>query len=245
MQALEINDNLAEAHNSLAYAALYYDWNFAAAEREFKRAIDLNPNYPVAHQWYGNLLTAMGRWDEAIREFELARELDPLSLIINSVPGWTYYYARQYDRAIEHCQKAIDLDPNFALAHEWLGQAYERKGMYDKAIEEFEKAITLSGRAPEAVALLAHAHAVSGKSREAQTVLNDLKELSARHYVSPYHIATIHVGLGERDRAFEYLENAYKHRQNVLVFLKNDPRLDGLRSDPRYSDLVRRLGLDS
>jgi TolB-like protein/DNA-binding winged helix-turn-helix (wHTH) protein/Flp pilus assembly protein TadD len=245
MQALEINDKLAEAHNSMAYAALYYDWNFAAAEGEFKRAINLNPNYPVAHQWYGNLLTAMGRWDEAIREFELARELDPLSLIINAVPGWTCYYARQYDRAIEHCQKAIDLDPTFALAHEWLGQAYERKGMYEKAIAEFEKAITLSGRAPEAVALLAHAYAVSGKRREAQTVLNDLIELSARHYVSPYHIATIHAGLGDRDRAFEYLENAYKHRQNVLVFLKNDPRLDSLRSDPRYADLVRRMDLDS
>ncbi len=241
-KALELNEELAEAHNSLAYATLYYDWNFAAAEKEFLRAIELKPNYPIAHQWYGNLLTAMGRWDEAIQEFERAGELDPLSLVITAVPGWTYYYARQFDRAIEPCQKAIDMDRNFALAHNWLGQVYERKGMYERAISEFKEALSISGDSPETAALLAHVYAVSGSRRQAQVILDNLLELSKQKYVSPYHIATIYAGLGDKDRALKWLDTAYNDRQNLLIFLKHDARLDNLRGDPRFQDLLRRVG---
>ena len=242
-RALELNGRLAEAHNSLAYATLYYDWDFTAAENGFKRAIELNPDYPVAHQWYGNLLSAMGRWDEAIGQFGHAQKLDPLSLIIVAVPCWTYYYARQYDRAVEHCQKAIDMDRNFALAHYFLGQAYERKGAYESAVSEFKETLSLSRDYPEAEALLAHAYAVSGDKRQAHAVLDSLTELSKQRYVSPYHIATIHVGLGNKDEAFKWLDTAYNDRQNILVFLRHDARLDTLRSDPRFAELVRKVGL--
>jgi TolB-like protein/Tfp pilus assembly protein PilF len=242
-KALKLNEELSEAHSSLAYAMLYYDWDFASAEREFRRAIELNPNYPIAHQWYGNLLTAMGRWDEALQEFKRAQELDPLSLVITAVPGWTYYYARQYDKAVEFCHKAIEMDRNFALAHDWLGQAYERKGMYEEAISEFKEALSLSGQSPEITALLAHAYAVSGNKRQAQAILDDMIELSQGRYVPPYHIATIYVGLGDKNQAFKWLNVAYNDRQNILVFLKHDARLDNLRDDPRYQDLLRRIGL--
>jgi TolB-like protein/DNA-binding winged helix-turn-helix (wHTH) protein len=158
-KALELEE-LAEAYNSLAYATLYYDWDLAQAEKGFLRAIELKPNYAVAHQWYGNLLTATGRWDEALASFKRAQELDPLAPVITAVPAWTYYYARQYDRAIEPCRRALELDPNFALGYLWLGQAYERKGDHQAALREFKKAMEVSKGSPEIAALLAHAYAV-------------------------------------------------------------------------------------
>ncbi len=240
-QALALNEKLAEAHNSLAYAVLYYDWDFMTAEKEFTRAIELNPKYPIAHQWYGNLLTATGRWEEAIQEFKRAQELDPLSLVITAVPAWTYYYARQYDRGVEPCLKAIEMDENFALAHDWLGQVYERKGMYEKAIAAFKKGLTILSNDPETAALLAHAYAVSGNKREAQVILDDLLEHLSRRYVSPYHIATVYVGLGNKVRALKWLETAFNDRQNMLILLKHDPRMDNLRSDPRFGELLRRI----
>ncbi len=240
-QALALNEKLAEAHNSLAYAVLYYDWDFMTAEKEFTRAIELNPKYPIAHQWYGNLLTATGRWEEAIQEFKRAQELDPLSLVITAVPAWTYYYARQYDRGVEPCLKAIEMDENFALAHDWLGQVYERKGMYEKAIAAFKKGLTILSNDPETAALLAHAYAVSGNKREAQVILDDLLEHLSQRYVSPYHIATVYVGLGNKVRALKWLETAFNDRQNMLILLKHDPRMDNLRSDPRFGELLRRI----
>lgn len=241
-KALKLNGDLAEAYSSLAYVALYYDWDFAVAEKGFIRAIELKPNYPVAHQWYGNLLTAAGKWDEAAREFAQAQELDPLSPIITAVPAWTYIYARQYDRAIEPCRKALDLDPNFALAHNWLGQAYERKGNYEKAIIEFNKALSLSEESSETKALLAHVHAVSGNKRQARNILNELTEQSKYRYVSPYHIATIYAGLGDQDRALKWLDEAYQDRQNNLIFLNYDARMDDLRSNPRFLELLKKVG---
>jgi len=240
-RALELNSEMAEAHNSLAYATLYYDWDFPAAERSFLRAIELKPNYPVAHQWYGNLLTAMGRWEQAIGRFERARELDPLSLIITSVPGWTYYYARQYDKATIPCRKAIEMDRSFAFAHSVLGQVYERKGMYEEAITEFKEALSLSGDSSEIAALLAHAYAVSGDKRQAAAILSELIERSKQKYVSPYHVATIYVGLGDADQALKWLNTAYTDRQNQVVFLRHDPRMDDLRSDPRFRELLNRV----
>jgi DNA-binding winged helix-turn-helix (wHTH) protein/TolB-like protein/Tfp pilus assembly protein PilF len=242
-KALELDQDLAEAYNSLAYANLYYDWNFESAEKAFLRTIELKPNYSVAHQWYGNLLTARGRWDEALLSFRRAQDLDPLSPVITAVPAWTYYYARQYDKAIEPCGKAIELDPNFALAHTWLGQAYERKGDHQRALTEFKQALNISKGAPEVAALLAHAYAVAGDRNSALVIVDELIERSKHRYVSPYHIATVYVGLGDTESAFKWLEIALKDRQHVMIFLNYDPRLDDLRSDARFQDLSRRMGL--
>jgi len=240
-EALKLNDRLAEAYNSLAYASLYYDWDWAAAERDFKRALDLNPNYAVAHQWYGNYLTAMGRWEEALAEFKRARELDPLSLVINAVPAWTCFYARQYDRAIDQCHKTFELDQNFVLAHVWLAQAYERKGLRAQAIAELQEALKLAPGAPEVIAALAHAYAASGSKDKARQLLGELQTLTRQRYVSPYHIALAYVGLGEYEQAFTWLEKSFKDRQNILVFIKHDPRLDELRADARFQYLLRRI----
>jgi TolB-like protein/Tfp pilus assembly protein PilF len=242
-QALALDEKLAEAHTSLAYAVLYYDWDLATAENEFTRAIALNPTYPIAHQWYGNLLTAMGRWEEAIQAFKRAQELDPLSLVITAVPAWTYYYARQYDRAIEPCVKAIEMDENFALAHVWLGQVYERKAMYEKAIAAFKKGLAISGNDPEIAALLAHVYSVYGNKQEAQAILDKLLKRSGQTYVSPYHIATVYIGLGEKDQALKWLETAFNDRQQTLILLKHDSRMDKLHSDPQFQDLLRRIAL--
>ena len=241
-KALEIEE-IAEAYNSLAYATLYYDWDLAAAEKGFLRAIELKPNYAVAHQWYGNLLTATGRWDEALASFKRAQELDPLAPVITAVPAWTYFYARQYDRAIEPCRKALELDPNFALGHLWLGQAYERKGDYANALSEFTKAAELSNGSPEFAALLAHAYAVSGDRPRATEIVNELNESSKHRYVSPYYVATAYVGLRDKDAAFKWLHKALKDRQHMLLFLEHDPRLDELRDDPRFARLMAERGL--
>jgi TolB-like protein/class 3 adenylate cyclase/Flp pilus assembly protein TadD len=240
-QALVLDEKLSEAHNSLAYVLLYYDWDFAAAEEEFKRAIELNPRYAVAHQWYANLLTAMGRWDEAIQQFKRSQELDVLSPVITAVPAWTYYYARQYDRAIQPCLKAIEMDANLALAYNWLGQAYERKGMYEKAIAQFKEGLRISPDDFNLKALLAHVYAASGNKREAQVNLNDLLESGSKRYVSPYHLATIYTSLGDKDNAIKWLETSLHNRQHILIFLKYDSRMDDLRSDPRFTFLLQRI----
>ena len=242
-KALEIDDNLAEAHNSLAWTKLVFDWDWLGAQSEFKRAIELNPGYAAAHHWYAECLAGMGRYDEALAEIKRAQESDPLSLIISAVVGWILYFNRQHDQAIVQFQKALELDPNFWVAHWCLGRAYEQKAMFAEAVAEFQKAIDLSAGSPLALAALGHAYAVSGKTTEAQRVLNELKESSKRRYVSLYGIAAIHAGLGEHDQAFEWLEKAYEERSGWLVWLKSEPVSDVLRSDPRFQNLLRRVGL--
>jgi TolB-like protein/DNA-binding winged helix-turn-helix (wHTH) protein/Tfp pilus assembly protein PilF len=244
-KALEIDSSLAEAHTSLADAELLYGWDWLAVEREFKRAIELNPNYATAHQWYANYLMAMGRLDEAIIEVQRAKELNLVSLIININLGEIFRFARQEDRAIEQYQRTLELDPNFAEAHADLGKAYEQKAMYADAIAEFKKAITLSKENPLMVAALGRAYAVSGQAEEAKKILDELKKISKRRYVSSYEIAVIYAGLGDKDKALEWLERAYEERASFLIFLKVDPRLDSLRPDPRFQDLLRRMGLAS
>lgn len=241
-KALELEE-LAEAYNSLAYATLYYDWDIPEAEKGFLRAIELKPNYSVAHQWYGNLLTATGRWNEALAEFKRAQELDPLAPVITAVPAWTYYYSRQYDRAIEPCRKALELDPNFALGYLWLGMAYERKGDYKNAIREFEKAAEITGGSAEIAALLAHAYAVSGNRLRAKQLLSELIERSKHRYISPYYIATAYVGMGDKDSAFDWLNRSVEDRQHMLLFLEYDPRLDELRGDPRFDQLMTKRAI--
>lgn len=242
MKALEIDNTLAEGHTSLAHAMLH-NWEWAEAEREFGHALALNHGDAMAHNFFGEYLLAVGQIEQAIIELKKAQEIDPLSLIINSVAAWTYYFARQYDQAIEECRKTLEIDANFSWARYRLGQAYERKGMFDEAIAELQKAKQLSQGNNEISAALGHAYAVSGKKEEAQNILDELLQESEQGTCSPYDIGLIHAGFGEKDRAFHWLEKAYQELDSKIIHLQVDPRLEGLHSDPRFTELVQRLGL--
>jgi len=243
LKALEIDDSLAEAHTSLGYIRVDYDWDWANAEREFKRAIELNPSYTRAHSLYAALLGARGRFDDALGEMKRALEPDPLSLYDNTNLGWYFYMARRYDDAIAQYKKTLDMDPSFAQAHLWFGQVYEQKKMYGEAITEFQKAIALYRDSATAAAALGHAYAIAGNRGEALRMLNELKDLSKKKYVSCYDIAVINAGLGDKEQVFVWLEKAYEERDGWLAFwAKVDPRLDVVRADPRFADLLRRIG---
>jgi TolB-like protein/Flp pilus assembly protein TadD len=240
-KALQIDPNLAEAHSSLAYVRADYDWDLAGSEKEFKRAIELNPNYATAHQWYALNLAVGQRYSEAIAEVRKAEEVDPLSLIINANVAWVLYFARHYDEVIAQSRKALELDPNFASTHWILAQAYRQKGMYSEAIAEFQKAVVLSNGDPVRKAVLGHCYAVAGKRDEAQKIVDELVETSKRRYFPPYFIALIYVGLNEKDRAFEWLEKAFAERSPGLTFLKAEPMFDPVRADPRFEGLVQKV----
>lgn len=242
-KALEIDDNLAEAHTSLAVVKMEYEWDWAGSEREFKRALELNPNDAEAHHQYSHYLTAIGRTHESFVESLRALELDPLSLPLNAHLAWHHVNARQYDQAIEQCRKTIEMDPNFPQAHDFLAGAYEQKGMHQETIAEFQKAISLSGNSLHIRAELGHAYAVAGRQQEALKIMDELKRLSKESYISPYDVAMIYVGLGQNDQAFEWLQKAYEERSDWMRYLKVDPRSDPLRSDSRFTELVRRVGL--
>ncbi len=245
-RALEIDDTLAEAHASLAYCLANYDWNWPRAEREFKRALDLKPGDPVAHHWYGFLyLASMGRLDQAIDELRHALELDPLSLSIGSNIGLLLYLARRYEDAMDQFQRNLEMDRSFFYSHWQLALAYEQCGRYDEAISELQKAIALSGPSTLPRALLGHAYALAGRKKEATALLDELSELSTQTYVSPYRIAAIYAALGDRDRAFNWLEHAYEGRDGWLIWLAVDPVFDSLRSDNRFTNLLDRIGLAS
>ena len=241
-RALELDDSLAEAHTSLA-AAYEYEWNWAEAAKEYERAIDLNPNYATAHHWYSAYLISRKRFDEAIREARRAADLDPLSLIISTALGRALNSGRQYDPAIEQLQKTLDMDPNFAEAHFHLGLSYEGKQAYDEAVRELQKAVELFGDRSMR-AWVGREYALSGRKAEALKVLGEMTELGKRSQLPPYAMATLYASLGEKDRAFEWLEKVYQERNYYVVFLNVDPVLDGLRDDPRFSDLLRRTGLE-
>ena len=242
-KALEIDDTLPEAYTSLGAAKLFYDWDWRGAEQVLKRAIELNPSYCTAYELYGFFLQAMGRLNEALREVRRALELDPLSLISNTDVGLGFLLARQYDQAIEQCQKSLEMDPNFIVAHEYLGRAYLEKSMFEESIAEFQKAITLSGGKTRFKAFLGNAYAASQRRGEALKLLHELQEFPTQRYVSSYDIATIYIGLGEKERAFEWLGKAYEERSCFLLWLKVDPIFDTLRSDPRFQDLLRRMNI--
>jgi TolB-like protein/Tfp pilus assembly protein PilF len=243
IKALELDDSVAEAHASLGAVKRDFDWDFVDAEKEFRRAFELNPGYASAHQWCANLFNALGRYQEGLTEMKKAQELDPLSAIINADLGRTFYFQRQYDQSLEQFRKVLDLDPNFPLAHIWLGQVYEQRRNYDLAKSEFQKGISLTDGSTYALARLGHAYAVEKSRGEAQMILNQLNGLSKQKYVSAYDFAVIHAGLGEKNEAFAWLDRAYDERTVWLTYLKVDPSLDSLRSDPRYADLLRRMGL--
>ena len=242
-RALEIDKTLGEAHTSLAFIKRYHDFDWTAAEKEFRLALEFSPNYATAHHWYALQLSMLGRHGEAIAEIKRAVELDPLSLIINTNVAWVQYFARDYDRAIENFKKTLEMDPNYALAHERLGQAYLEKGLFAEAIAELGKAVNLSPGNTEILAALGHAFAVSGKREEARKILEKLNELSQNSYVSAYDKATVYLGLGEDDKALEYLEKAYEERAGYVSIIRADLRLQRLHTNPRFIALLKKMNL--
>ena len=243
LKALEIDDTLAEAHTSLALIKMNFDWDWAGAEKELKRSIELNPNYAAAYHWYSHYLIIMGRTEESLVVSKQAVMLDPLDLELNSHLGWHYYHASEYDKAVEQCQKTIEMDPNFHEAHWFLGWAYEQKTMYEDAIIEFQKAVACSGGSARMLAELGHGYGLGGKRAEANNVIDELNELSRQHYISPYNIALVYTGLGDKDQAFKWLDKACEDRSGLLVYLKTQHSFASLRGDSRFHDLAGRIGL--
>jgi TolB-like protein/Tfp pilus assembly protein PilF len=241
-RALELDDNLAEAHTSMAYLKYQFEWDWAGGEREFKRAIELNPNYSTAHHWYGLALANMGRWDEAFAELKRAHDLDPLSLVIMASTGWTFYKVGRYDESIAQFQKALEMDQNFGRAHWGIAEPYELKGDYEKAITELQRARQLEDSSLT-LALLTEAYARAGQRSESQRLLAELLQQRKSKYVDAYYLAGVYAAFGDREKALRTLEEAYTERSSNIVWLKSDAKFDGLRSDSRYVDLIRRIGL--
>jgi serine/threonine protein kinase/Tfp pilus assembly protein PilF len=242
-KSVEIDPELAESHAAVALVKMAYEWDRVEAEKEFRHATQLNPGYATMYQWHGWHLAIMGRLGESMAEFKRALELDPLSEI-NTYMGLSYYWGRQYDTAVEQFQKALELDANFWLPHLYLGWTHLQQGRMSRANEELTEAFRLED-SPWTVASLAHASAISGDRGQAHRFLADLQQRAARQFVAPYFVARIFTGLDERERAFGWLEKAYDVRDECLTWLKVDPTMDSLRTDRRYPDLLRRLGLPS
>jgi TolB-like protein/DNA-binding winged helix-turn-helix (wHTH) protein/Tfp pilus assembly protein PilF len=241
IKALELDSALGEAHNSLAFVLDGFDWDFDAAGKEFRRAIELNPGYATAHHWYAWHLSLLGRYDEAIAEMRKAENLDPLSLIINADLAELLVLAHSYDESIQQSRKTIEMDPNFALAHNQLAQAYLQKHMYAEAVAELQKAVQLSTGSPTCIANLARAYVLSGKRSEAEKLLSDLRKRSNPGYSNASEIAMIYASLGDTDQAMNWLEKGFEERFNPGVLLR--PGFDPLRSDSRFQNLVHRIGL--
>src|SRR6266478_5762835 len=241
LQALEIDPGSGEAHASLGFATMLYDYDFANAEREFERSIELSPRYATAHQWFGLYLVLMARFEEGYTELKRAVRLDPHSLMIRVTLGFVCWCWRRYDEAIEQFEKVLETDPNFLWAHCDIGFTYADHSMYERAIAAGRKAVELSQGAPTFVAFLGDEYAVAGHLGEARETLERLRELSKHHYVTSYMVARIHAAMGETDEALRWLETAYQERAAWMVILKVDPRFDHMRSDPRFLDLMRRM----
>ena len=241
-RALEIDPSMAEPHAALGYVALYHDWNWEESDRQFRRAIARNPRYAVAHQWYANYLTAMGRFEEAAREMQWGLALDPLSLINAAALGWTYTYAGRYDEAIEGFQRTLEMDRSFVIAYLWLGQTYELQGRTALAVDTLRHAAELSRRDPIVVAALARAHAVAGDRRRAEVLLEEVEGGGAAGYVPSYEIAAVYAALGHADEAVAWLDRAYEERSHSLAFLKIDPRWRALHLHPGFRRLLAAVG---
>jgi TolB-like protein/Tfp pilus assembly protein PilF len=241
-KALALDDNLADAHAALAYATMYYDWNWQEAEKEFKRAIALNPNYAQAHMWYGLFLDMMGRFEEALPEYDRARKLEPLTPMINALTGFHYYYARRFEQARKQLAAMLEVEPNFAVAHFYLAVVYLHEPTLGDAMPEFQRAVALEPGNPGYIAGVGRAYAAAGKRGEALKILGDLQELSKRRYVTQTQSALILAHMeGKRDEAFEALERAYEERSPYMCQLKVLPAFDLLRSDLRFKALLRRI----
>ena len=242
MQALKLDDTLPEAHVSLALVRENYDWDWTGAETEFKRAIQLNTNSATSHQWYGDFLTKLGRFEEARLELKKAKDLDPLSLLINTSVGQQLYFAREYDPAIQQLKKTLEMDPNFVPAQHAIEAAYSQSGMYQEAVAQQQRVLTLSGN-PDLAASIGEDYRKSGYTGVLQSWLDGLKEVSKRGYASPYNIAQMYARLQEKEQALAWLERAYDARDSKLTFVKVEPAFDEIRSAPRFQQLLQRLGL--
>jgi tetratricopeptide (TPR) repeat protein len=241
-KALALDPTLAEAHTALGYAN-HYNWNWAAAEQDFERAISLNRNYANAHNFYASFLMSRGRIDESIASSNRARQLDPFSLSISAQRGFLLESARRYDEAIEQLRGVIAMDPNHYQAYWFLGHTYAANKEFDQAIAASQKAVELSDRSPGALGMLGLAYGLAGRKDEATRVLNELLELNKRRYVTPVALVNVYIGLGDKNQAFVWLEKAFEERSNYLAYLKVFPLVDPLRSDPRFADLAQRVGL--
>jgi TolB-like protein/Tfp pilus assembly protein PilF/DNA-binding XRE family transcriptional regulator len=242
-KALELDERLAEAHSTLAYRTTHHDWDWATAEAQFMRAFELNPNYAVCHHWYSHYLTAVGRTEESLHASKRCLELDPLDLVINIHMAWHYHFARQYEQAVEQCWKTSELHPNSFWPAYFFGLSYEQQGQVDRAIEEYRTSVRMSGDVTFATAALGHLYGTAGRTDEARAVYEDLKAKAERTYVPSYDIALVCTGLGWNDQALEHLAKAHHERSGWMTYLKVDPRLDPLRGDGRFADLLRCVGL--
>jgi serine/threonine protein kinase/tetratricopeptide (TPR) repeat protein len=242
-KAILLDDALPEAHNAMGLVNLYYDWDFPTAEKEFKRAIALNPNFSDAHSAYSAYFKALRRYPEEIAEAKRGQELDPLSAFTNMELGEAFYHARRYDEAIEQIRKSLELDPHLFVAYHVRARAYEQKKMYAEAIADCQEWGKIFHDDPFALATLAHVYATMGKRREAEEILNKLQEISKQRYFSPYWIAVVYAGLGDNDQAFQYFEKAFDDRYFLMIWMNSDPRFDNLRADPRFANLMQRIGL--
>ena len=240
-KALALDDSLGQAHASMGAIKLYYDWDWAEAEKELKRANELDPGRTEGFEVDGDLLETSGRLDEALAERRRDLELDPLSAVYNMTLGATLYFCRRPDEAIAQLEKAVEMEPHLADNYQYLGEAYEQKGIYDKAIATYEKGIMQTQRYPYLLAALGHAYATSGEREPALSVINELHERSQKEYISPYLFAIVYLGLSDRDQTFIWLNKAFDDRSFFLLWLNVEPSFDTVRSDKRFTDLLRRI----
>ena len=243
LQAVKIDPSIAEAHANLGYVNFWYDWDWQAAEKEYQRALELNPNSADTHQDYAHLLSNTGRHAQALAEIKLARELDPVSLRTNALEGQMLFFAGDYDGALDRLNKTIDLEPNFWLSHLFISRVFSEKGMHAEAIAAATKAKELSG-ATEAIALTGYGFAKSGETEKARSLLDELSKLSTTRYVPPYNLALVYNGLGEREKALDYLERGYLEKDLRMVFLKVEPKWNAFRSNSRFISLLKRMRLE-
>ena len=241
LRAVQLEPSLSEAHASLAWVKFWYDFDFAGAEREFERALELNPRYATAHGWFGYCLGLMGRYEEAYTECQRAIRLEPISSAIQYHLGSVYWFAHRYDQAIEHLEKALQFDPNFVWSLGFLAFAYECKGLYERAIASIQKGVELSPRSIPYLLALAEAHALAGQREKAKDILEEVEKLSKQHYVTPYFRARVHAALGELPEALDWLETAYRERASLMAFLKVDPQFDKIRHTPRFQELLQAM----
>ncbi len=242
-KAIQLDSTLAEPHASIGFCKFYYDWDWAAAEQEFRIAISLNPNYALAYKWYGYYLTAMERYDEADIILNKAAGLDPLSVPIRTDIGFSLYYRRNYDEAIKKLQEALQMNPKYPLAHLWLGRSYQAKKMYPQAIDEFKSALLVTPNWPVGLAQIGNVYGVSGNKMEGQRTLDTLLSISVKQFVTAYGMALVYVGLNRNDQALQWLNTAYQERSNWLVWVKSDPRWNPIRQDKRFIRLASNVGL--
>lgn len=239
--ALRLDPELAEAHSALGYVQHYYEWDWEASERSFRKALSRNDQNAYIHLFYMNLLGAIGRVEESFAEVDRAYELDPHSMIIGTARGWARFYARDYDAAIHHIRKLIEFEPDFSTAHAWISAVYDARGEYDLALAAATRAAQLTARGPWSLTGMGRALAGLGRRSETEAILGEMRELASRRYVSAYDLALVAEGLGETQEALDLLERAYANRANMLVLMRVDPRWDRIRSHPRFQEIERRM----